>query len=210
MNSANNHPLCPACRKGHLHVITHTKVFRPRGAEVAVELLASKCDACGVHTTRASQHDENLRRLAARKPQYGNVLMGEEIVALRKRYGLTQQAAAKIFGKGKIAFSRYENEVTCPDDGTMLMLSMALEKPDSLKWLADRAGVELPLWRERCEDRRMSLRVVDAREIRVAMRYQSPTDGEVATEGGWQSIPPAGRNHTNMLRNTLTRLKEAA
>ena len=214
MNTSKNLPLCPACRQGHLHAITHTEVFRPRGVEVVVELHASKCDACGVQTTRASQHDENLRRLAARKPQYGNVLMGEEIMALRKRYGLTQQAAAKIFGKGKIAFSRYENEVTYPDEGTMLMLSMALEKPDSLKWLADRAGVELPLWRERYEDGRLSLRVVDAREIRVAMSerttYLSTIDGKVATNGGWQEISPKERIHTNTRKSTLTPLREAA
>ncbi len=189
MNSTKSLPLCPACRKGHLHAITHTKVFRPRGAEVTVELLASKCDACGVQTTRAAQHDENLRRLAARKPQYGNVLMGEEIVALRKRYGLTQQAAAKIFGKGKIAFSRYENEVTYPDDGTTLMLSMALEKPDSLKWLADRAGVEMPLWPERCEDGRMSMRLVYFSSKQVAVRermsYQYSPGQTLEPEGDW-------------------------
>ncbi len=189
MNSTKSLPLCPACRKGHLHSITHTKVFRPRGAEVTVELLASKCDACGVQTTRAAQHDENLRRLAARKPQYGNVLMGEEIVALRKRYGLTQQAAAKIFGKGKIAFSRYENEVTYPDDGTTLMLSMALEKPDSLKWLADRAGVDLPLWPERCEDGCMSMRLVYFSSKQVAVRermsYQYSPGQTLEPEGDW-------------------------
>ena len=33
-----------------------------------------------------AQHDENLRRLAARKAQYGDTLLGEEIVGLRKRY----------------------------------------------------------------------------------------------------------------------------
>ena len=108
--------------------------------------------SCGVEVTRAAQHDENLRRKAARKAHYGGLLMGEEIVALRKRYGLTQQAASRIFGKGKIAFSRYENEVTTPDVSTSLMLTMAIEKPDSLKWLADKAGVEIPLWLERCED----------------------------------------------------------
>jgi len=152
MNSPKSLPLCPACRKGHLHVTTRNEVFRPRGVEVVVELLASKCDACGVQTTRASQHEENLRRLAARKQHYGNVLMGEEIMALRKRYGLTQVAAARVFGKGKIAFSRYENEATYPDASTTLLLTMAIDMPGSLKWLADKAGVEIPLWRERCED----------------------------------------------------------
>jgi HTH-type transcriptional regulator/antitoxin MqsA len=105
-----------------------------------------------VETTRAAQHDENLRRLAARKAKYGDVLLGEEIVGLRKRYGLTQVAAARLFGKGKIAFSRYENEATYPDASTTLLLTMAIDMPDSLKWLADKAGVEIPMWRERCED----------------------------------------------------------
>lgn len=212
MNSSKCLPLCPACRKGHLHTITRNQVFQPRGAEVTVELLASQCDACGVQTTRASQHDENLRRLAARKAQYGDVLMGEEIVTLRKRYGLTQQAAAKIFGKGKIAFSRYENEVTYPDDSTMLLLRMALEKPDSLKWLADKAGVDLPLWRERCEDGRMSLRVVDARAVQVAKtepaQYQAPVAG-AAKESGWQQIPPTLRR-ISPLKSLTMPLKEAA
>lgn len=152
MNSPKNLPLCPACRKGHLHMITRTEVFRPRGAEVVVELLASKCDACGVQTTRASQHEENLQRLAARKAHYGNVLMGEEILSLRRRFGLTQQMASRIFGKGKIAFSRYESETTYPDESTTRLLAMAIAKPETLKWLADQEGIEIPLWGERCED----------------------------------------------------------
>ena len=41
MNSPKSLPLCPACRKGHLHVTTRNQVFRPRGVEVVVELLAS-------------------------------------------------------------------------------------------------------------------------------------------------------------------------
>ena len=184
-------PLCPACRKGRLHAITRTEVFRPNGNEVTVELLASRCDACGVETTRASQHDENLRRLAARKVHYGGLLMGEEIVALRKRYGLTQQAASRIFGKGKIAFSRYENEVTYPDESTTLMLAMAIEKPDSLKWLADKAEVEIPLWRERCEDGRRAVRMVAAQEFRLPLNaqfvYEEPDDVEAQahTDDGW-------------------------
>lgn len=145
-------PVCPACKAGQLHTVTRTRDFRPRGRLVTVDLLASRCDACGVETTRAAQHDENLRRLAARKAQYGETLLGEEIVGLRKRYGLTQVAAARVFGKGKIAFSRYENEATYPDASTTLLLTMAIDMPDSLKWLADKAGVEIPLWRERCED----------------------------------------------------------
>jgi putative zinc finger/helix-turn-helix YgiT family protein len=152
MNSTTNLRACPACKQGHLHPALRTRTFHPRGIAVEVELLSSECDHCHVQTTRAAQHDENLRRLAARKAAYGGLLMGEEILSLRKRYGLTQQAAAKIFGKGKIAFSRYENETTFPDDSTTRLLEAAIEKPALLKWLADKADVDLPLWKERCED----------------------------------------------------------
>jgi putative zinc finger/helix-turn-helix YgiT family protein len=145
-------PLCPVCRRGRLHPTTRMGEFNPRGKKVEVELLTSRCDACGEHTTRAAQHSENLVRLAARKQQYGPLLMGEEILGLRKRYGLNQQAAAKIFGKGKIAFSRYENEASYPDDSTTLLLRLAIDKPDVIKALADWAGIDLPLWADRCED----------------------------------------------------------
>ena len=153
--------LCPVCRKGHLEAAERVRVFEPHGKRVDVKLQTSVCNACGETTTKASQHRENLRVLAGRKVHYGDLLMGEEILALRKRYGLTQQQASKVFGKGKIAFSRYESESTYPDESTTLLLKLAMERPDVMKDLADKAGVELPLWTERCEDeQRVKLRAL--------------------------------------------------
>jgi len=145
-------PLCPVCRDGHLFPAVRARSFQPHGKTVKVELLTSKCDHCGEETTRAAQHAQNLQRLAARKAHYGDLLLGEEILALRKRYGFKQQDASRIFGKGKIAFSRYENETSYPDLSTTLLLQLAIDKPSVLKLLADKAGVEVPLWAERCED----------------------------------------------------------
>ncbi len=147
-------PRCPACRSTDVALVSYPREFRPHGKVVVVDLLASQCTSCGAEFTRSAQHNENLARLKARKTEYGGLLLGEEIFALRRRYGITQQAAAKIFGKGKIAFSRYENEVSYPDEGTTNMLELAIEKPVVIKWLADKKGVELPLWAARCEDER--------------------------------------------------------
>lgn len=141
--------LCPVCRKGHLEVMERVRVFEPHGKRVEVKLQTSVCDACGEATTKASQHKENLRTLAERKVHYGDLLMGEEILALRRRYGLTQQQASRVFGKGKIAFSRYESETTYPDESTTLLLTLAMERSEVMKDLADKAGVDLPLRRER-------------------------------------------------------------
>ena len=142
---------CPACRKADLQPGTWVREFHPRKKPVRVELLTSVCASCGAQATSAAQHSENLKRLKARKARYDGLLLGEEIFALRRRYGITQQAAGRIFGKGKIAFSRYENETSYPDETTTRLLELAIEKPDVIRWLADKAGEDLPLWSARCQ-----------------------------------------------------------
>lgn len=171
MNQAENMGVCPVCRKGHLMAAERVRVFEPHGKRVEVKLQTSQCDACGETTTKASQQKENLRVLAERKVHYGKLLLGEEILALRKRYGLTQQQASVLFGKGKIAFSRYESETTYPDESTTLLLKLAIERPDVVKSLADSAGVELPLWTERCEDgQRVKLRAIRSTPTPATLR----------------------------------------
>lgn len=161
MNNPITARRCPACRQADLLPATWTREFQPHGDTVRVELLTSRCPACCAEATSASQHTENLARLRARKAHYRGLLLGEEILALRRRYGVTQQQAAKIFGKGKIAFSRYENEASYPDITTTDLLELAIQKPDVIKALADKKGVNLPLWDARCADeRKEKLRVV--------------------------------------------------
>jgi putative zinc finger/helix-turn-helix YgiT family protein len=143
---------CRVCKSGVLHEAVSQQEFFPNKKKVTVELLESKCDTCGSVRVLSAQHDENLRRLAARKSEYEGHLMGEEYIAFRKRYGLTQQQASKIFGKGIIAFSRYENEEFYPDTSSRLLFEVAMARPEVLKMLADKAGVTIPLWKERCED----------------------------------------------------------
>ena len=145
---------CPACRKADLASAEYVREFRPHGKAVPVKLLTSRCPLCGAEAPSATQHSENLSRLKARKSDYDGLLLGEEILALRRRYGITQQAAAKIFGKGKIAFSRYENESSYPDETATKLLGLAIKNADVIKALADEAGVMLPLWSVRCDDQR--------------------------------------------------------
>lgn len=145
---------CPVCRSVDVASTTYQREFHPHGKTVTVTLLTSRCASCEAEFTSAAQHEENLVRLKARKVEYDGLLLGEEIFALRRRYGITQQQAAKVFGKGKIAFSRYENEASYPDDSTTKLLKLAIQKPDVFKLLADDAGVDLPLWEARCEDER--------------------------------------------------------
>jgi putative zinc finger/helix-turn-helix YgiT family protein len=144
---------CRVCKEGTLREATATRTYHPNDKTVEVQLLESRCERCEAVSVSGAQHSENLRRLAARKASYGDQLMGEEYVAFRKRYGLTQRQASKIVGKGLIAFSRYENEETYPDTSTRLLIEIAMSQPAILKNLADKAGIEIPLWKEREEER---------------------------------------------------------
>lgn len=200
-------PNCPACRSGHLHPAERVRKFSPHGKTVEVQLLTSRCDQCGVETTRAAQQKENLVRLAARKAHYGGLLLGEDILALRKRYGLTQQDASKIFGKGIIAFSRYENEVTYPDDSTTLLLQLAIESPSVMKSLADKANIELPLWAARCEDeQRVKVRpltkVYDAAQAGPRHQERYVASGSSAALGN--TLSKVSSVHLVAIRQTLT------
>lgn len=143
---------CKKCRKGLMRPIERTEAFHPPEGEVVVMTLAAKCDHCGSERVLGSQMEENFARLRARKAQYGRHLLGEEILEFRRKYGLSQTATSQIFGKGKIAFSRYENEKTFPDESTTKLLEMAMQFPQVLKTLADKEGVEIPLWDLRVED----------------------------------------------------------
>lgn len=135
--------------------IERTETYTPPGTDfVEITQLAARCDHCGKETVLPSQMEENLRRRAARKAHYGLYLLGEDIFAFRRKYGLTQQAASRLFGKGIIAFSRYESEKSYPDESTTKLIRAAMRHPALLKELADESGVEIPLWEARCADER--------------------------------------------------------
>ncbi len=175
---------CRECEVGILQPAIWQQHFAPLGKPITVELLTSVCDHCGEESISTAQQEENLRRLKARKVHYGALLMGEELVAFRLKYGLTQKLAAKIFGKGKIAFSRYENEVSYPDATTTKLLNLAIDLPEALKILADMAGVEIPLWEARCEDERK------ARATQLRHQEASPQLAWSAssTTTGWPAL----------------------
>lgn len=181
--------ICRVCKTGELHQAVFRESYFPNKKVVTVELLESKCGNCGNVRTSSAQHDENLRRLAARKSEYEGQLMGEEYIAFRKRYGLTQQQASKIFGKGIIAFSRYENEEFFPDASTRLLIELAITRPEVLKELADKASIAIPLWKERCEDeQRIKVRPILAAAAAVTTTTQEDWTASSGAGNGRQTF----------------------
>lgn len=170
---------CRSCCKGSMQQIERSETYRPPGTDgVVITQWAARCDHCGKETVLPSQMEENLRRRAARSVHYGLYLLGEDIFAFRRKWGLTQRAASRLFGKGIIAFSRYESEKSYPDESTTKLIRAAMRHPHLLKELADESGVEIPLWEARCADER------EGKLVSAPSLVGSPVAGRRRAQGG--------------------------
>lgn len=143
-------PTCRTCMTGRLQPTQRSKTFAPPGVSpVTVSLLQSVCDHCSQHVSLVSQHEENLRRLAARKASYGPHFLGQELFSFRRQYGLRQGAVEAIFGLGYGQWDLFENEAAYPSEGARKLIELAMKEPLVLQHLASSTKQRIPLFRER-------------------------------------------------------------
>jgi HTH-type transcriptional regulator/antitoxin MqsA len=103
------HSICPVCDAGELSPTTYADTFQHGGREIFVEGLEGfECPQCGADPIFEDQIRRNHARIADAKRKADGLLTGSEIKAFRQRLGLTQKAAADLFGGGANAFSKYE------------------------------------------------------------------------------------------------------
>ena len=80
--------------------------------------------------------------MVAFKKQVQGLLTGSQVRELRKRWGLSQDEAAKVFGGGPVAFSKYEADDVMQSDAMDKLLRMADDIPVALSKLMANAGVQ--------------------------------------------------------------------
>lgn len=134
---------CPACEEVAAVEQTYDTDLTYKGAELhVVGLLQMHCAECGYSFETHDQHDLNvetvkqlfLQEREEYKRSHG-LLTGAEIRKIRKDLGLNQQPAAKLFGGGLNAFSKYENEE--------VMQATSMDRLIRLVSALGRPGVEL-------------------------------------------------------------------
>ena len=81
-----------------------------KGHKKLLPLHYQLCDACHSDFAGAKEGKLNKRAIMAFRKSVDGLLTGAEICALREKYNLTQGQAAKLFGGGPVAFSKYEND----------------------------------------------------------------------------------------------------
>jgi len=133
--------LCPICEAGSLVPQATENEVTYKEQTRSLPLLMSVCQACGSEQTTAQQARDNKRAMLAFRKEVDGLLTGAELRALRERLNISQAQAARLFGGGPVAFSKYENDDVAQSEAMDRLIRLAAEVPEAARWLARRTGV---------------------------------------------------------------------
>ena len=136
--------LCPVCGEGALRPEVSSQTVEYKGFEKEIPVYFAVCGTCGSEVSEQAESRANKREMIAFRKEVEGLLPGREIAAFRETFGLTQGKAAKLFGGGQVAFSRYENDDVAQSEPMDRLIRLCMEKPENLVNLAEKSGVSLP------------------------------------------------------------------
>lgn len=131
---------CAKCGSSTFDIHIESDNFVRNGQSFNVDVEHSVCHQCGDMVIFSGQIKRNDCVLRDAWRNIDGLLTAQEIVALRTTLGLTQQDAAKIFGGGTNAFSKYERSEVIQSIAMDKLMRAALNVPDMFNWLKRQAG----------------------------------------------------------------------
>ena len=140
MNTRNMN--CSECGTGVLHQSHWAADFRHGDTTVRVDdLECFRCDTCGADPVFADQIRRNQLKISDAKRIHDGLLTGGQIRTLRESLGLSQPQAAKVFGGGANAFSKYERGDVMQSVSMDRLLKVADFVPGVIEYLRYEAGM---------------------------------------------------------------------
>src|ERR1700761_7819587 len=129
---------CPICGSaGTLVEECFNAELKHNGRLLTVnDLSRSRCSVCNSDPVTTDQIRSNQILIADAKRRSDGFLTGEEIRRVRERLGLSQSAAANVFGGGGNAFSKYERGEVLQSFPMDRLLRLAVDLPAALSLLA--------------------------------------------------------------------------
>ena len=139
--------LCPICEEGNLSERVSKNRVNYKGKTTELDSHFSVCASCGSEQANAQQVRTNKRYMVAFKKQVEGLLTGSEVRSVREKLGLKQSDAAKIFGGGPVAFSKYETDDVTQSEAMDKLLRVAAEVLGAFDYLAKSAQVHVDVYR---------------------------------------------------------------
>lgn len=176
--------VCRICGNGHLNCHVKKTIAEYKGVEGELDLTYSVCDYCSSEQAAGTQLRTNKRAMIEFKKSVDGLLTGKEVRAIRERLRLSQADAAKVFGGGPVAFSKYESGDVNQSEGMDKLIRLAAELPIAFEYLARQAGIEKTItatdwenaedWKPRsAPQRRPKLRIIGSKISSENPRYEA-------------------------------------
>ena len=99
---------CKICKSEDVSGFVEVEDISYKGNDLQVSIAYSVCNNCDREFVSKPQIVQNELALRAVKKTFDGLLSSEEIVRAREELSLTQEQAARVFGGGRNAFSKYE------------------------------------------------------------------------------------------------------
>ena len=99
---------CPYCRKDVEYKIKKRNVKEFRGIEINTYENVAVCKECHQDLYVNEIEEENNERIYEIYREKANIIKPQDIVNLRKKYGISQRELTAILGLGKMTINRYE------------------------------------------------------------------------------------------------------
>ena len=133
--------LCPICGEGHstVQLAQVEQEYKGQLCEVAMHLRV--CDHCTSEFVGAAESKLNKRAMMAFRKRVDNLLPGNQITELRAQLGITQAQAARLFGGGPVAFSKYENDDVAQSEAMDNLLRVIRRSSEAFWVLVDEKGM---------------------------------------------------------------------
>lgn len=125
---------CPICGKAELIRDTHDIPYTYKGISTVIpQVTGDFCPACGQGVLNSSEARRTSRAMVEFDKQVNASLVDPGfITSVRKKLGLDQREAAKIFGGSVNAFSRYETGKVKPPVALVKLFKILERHPELL------------------------------------------------------------------------------
>lgn len=132
---------CDNCGSTDTYVKNHEHIYQIKGKEIKFNSDRRFCSKCNNLV-----YDEKLDNIASEKGiEIYNKLYGvtkEEIIALRKKYNLSQELFSKVIGCAKKTLISYEKGVSIPNDSYLILIKSLIANPEIITNLVEANKVQ--------------------------------------------------------------------
>ena len=132
---------CVMCDEGLLIKKTVIDNVDFKGQVLKVPNTHLECNLCGCIELDNEYMKVNNRALNIEKKKALDLFTGSEIKEIREGLRLSQTEASAIFGGGKVAFSKYENDDVIQSKSMNTLIGAASRIPDLLPYLISQSSL---------------------------------------------------------------------